>query len=555
MFLQYLDYLSPPITIYYKGGLVHSSIVSGIVSIISVIIIINLGVYFSLDLINRTNPNAFYYNVYVPDAGIFEFNSSSLFHFLNIAQIYRGKFYYQNIDFTVFNIIGVQATFDSYMDALNSERFSSLSHWIYGNCRKDVHGKEVEKLITYEFFEQSLCINRYYNGDEQKYYDIGEVNFKYPTIAYGTFNEKNKIYNIIAHKCHSKLIGRILGDNSQCKNNADIGKIFDLNQTNIINLYFINNNINVLNYHNAFIKFFYRVEAIIRKGKYTYNDININPVNVKTYDGLATEQINNEVSYIFDRNDASISDTDDKEEFFVEYTFFLKNMMYYYERVYKKLQDVISDIGGFCQIINILAVVLNKIYNNYIILNDTDKLLNSLIKKEKNKHIKDSKHYQSKKESKKKCNSDIIRNVNSSKKKDSFINEKEKNNKRKNQINKGIYMADDASKNNLKDLNQNTFELQPNSKKTKNEKTLVKMVNNESVKEDKNFWHYLLYIFSFKKRKNLYFKFYEEFRIKIISEEHFMRNHLNIYNLLKATEKKRISKQNSYHLKNLVNIL
>ena len=75
MFVQYLDYLSPPIGIYYKGSLTHPSIVSGILSIISIKITIIPGVYFSIDLIKRKNPNTFYYISYVPDAGTFEFNS------------------------------------------------------------------------------------------------------------------------------------------------------------------------------------------------------------------------------------------------------------------------------------------------------------------------------------------------------------------------------------------------------------------------------------------------------------------------------------------------
>jgi len=48
MIIKELDYLSPPITFYYKGFLAHSSIISGIFSIISFIIIIALAVYFSL---------------------------------------------------------------------------------------------------------------------------------------------------------------------------------------------------------------------------------------------------------------------------------------------------------------------------------------------------------------------------------------------------------------------------------------------------------------------------------------------------------------------------
>ena len=41
----------------------------------------------------------------------------------------------------------------------------------------------------------------------------------------------------------------------------------------------------------------------------------------------------------------------------------------------------------------------------------------------------------------------------------------------------------------------------------------------------------------------------------MISEEHIIRNHLNIYNLLKITEKKRKNKINSYHLKDLINLI
>ena len=148
MFIKNLDYLSPPITIYYKGDLTHSSIISGILSIISVLIIIILGVYFSIFFIKRTNLNAFYYNCYVPNAGFFEFNSSSLFHFINIMWVKRAEYIFQNIDFTVINIIGIEVTFESYMEALNSGRLSNFNHWIYGNCHKDIHGKGVEKLIT-----------------------------------------------------------------------------------------------------------------------------------------------------------------------------------------------------------------------------------------------------------------------------------------------------------------------------------------------------------------------------------------------------------------------
>ena len=69
-----------------------------------------------------------------------------------------------------------------------------------------------------------------------------------------------------------------------------------------------------------------------------------------------------------------------------------------------------------------------------------------------------------------------------------------------------------------------------------------------------NFWNYFCYSITLKK-KNRFFYFYENFRIKIMSEEHLIRNHLNIFNLLKVTDKKMNLRRNSYHLKELLKAL
>ena len=87
MILKELDFLSPQITLYHKGFLSHSSVISGIISIISIIIIILLGVYYSLDLINRENPKIFFFNRFVEDSGIFPLNSSSIFHYIIKKQL------------------------------------------------------------------------------------------------------------------------------------------------------------------------------------------------------------------------------------------------------------------------------------------------------------------------------------------------------------------------------------------------------------------------------------------------------------------------------------
>ena len=70
MFLRKLDFLSPTITFYYKGFLSHSSIISGILSILSFILIIVTAGYFSLELIEKKDPKSYYFNRFTNDSGI-----------------------------------------------------------------------------------------------------------------------------------------------------------------------------------------------------------------------------------------------------------------------------------------------------------------------------------------------------------------------------------------------------------------------------------------------------------------------------------------------------
>ena len=97
-----------------------------------------------------------------------------------------------------------------------------------------------------------------------------------------------------------------------------------------------------------------------------------------------------------------------------------------------------------------------------------------------------------------------------------------------------------------------------NKKKKKNKQLgnndIEKLENLAKAKMEHNFWSYLKYRFpDNNQRQN--FEIYEKFRTKILSEEHFVRNHLNIYNLLKVTEKKRLSRKSTFHLKKVINMI
>jgi len=53
MIFKKIDFISPEITLFHKGSLSHSSIISGILSLISCSIIIIISVYYFLSLIYR----------------------------------------------------------------------------------------------------------------------------------------------------------------------------------------------------------------------------------------------------------------------------------------------------------------------------------------------------------------------------------------------------------------------------------------------------------------------------------------------------------------------
>ncbi len=536
MFIKYLDYLSPPITFYYHSFLSHTSIISGILSIISFILIIILAIYFSLDLIQRKDPNSFYFNSFEEDAGIFQLNSYSLFHFISIATISEG-YINGGIDFTNFRIVGYENYFENY---LNLGNISFFDHWLYGKCNNETDTKNISHLINYDFFENSACIKKYFSSEEQKYYDIDDEKFRWPEIAHGTMNENLKLYSIYLESCKEETVNLILGEEYHCKSDSEIDESFK--NLRIVNFYFINNYINVLNYDNPNIKFFLRIETGMYQDQYTLNHLNFNPAKIKTHNGLILDNVKEEVSFVYERNDVKV-EKNNGNNIYMGYCFWLKNTMNFYERNYKRIQDIISSIGGIYQIISIIFVYINKLYNNYIILNDTKHLLNNSIHQEKNIHKKNRIH-------------NSVNNVNN------IINEKAKienselnkekeykkynNKKRENEQNKirsNSYLNKTSksgySNCNLKldnDLNDKDYK------------------NNDKTKKDKNFFDFIKYILKCNKNDN-YFYIYDNFRIKILSEEHLIRNHLNIYNLLKINDKKRNFRRNSYQLKDLIKLV
>ena len=212
--------------------------------------------------------------------------------------------------------------------------------------------------------------------------------------------------------------------------------------------------------------------------------------------------------------------------------------MNYNERSYKRIQDVTSSIGGIYQFIMVVSICVNSLFNNYIILSDTETLLNKSIYRAKtfNTNKLESLKRKLKEETKKE-------DINQPNNKRKVITEKPLN---KSEVNKN------STSNNF----MNSYEhIDINKIKIENE------INKESQRisfikkrKEKNFCNFLLYKISCRKTDNI-FQIYHDFRIKMISEEHLIKNHLDIYNLLRVTEKRRKHRRNSYELKELINLI
>ena len=87
-----------------------------------------------------------------------------------------------------------------------------------------------------------------------------------------------------------------------------------------------------------------------------------------------------------------------------------------------------------------------------------------------------------------------------------------------------------------------------------NSKLKLKEIITFKSKHKKLFMNYLFFILTCKKN-NRYFQIYENLRIKLLSEQHLIRNHLNIYTLLKVTKSKRLSRKHSYHFNDLFQLI
>ena len=295
----------------------------------------------------------------------------------------------------------------------------------------------------------------------------------------------------------------------------------------IINFNFIDEYIDLQDYNNPIKKYFYIIKNKIEKEIYAFNQLIFNPTLLRTNDGILIDKIKEEISYSFNRNEL-YSIYNNNNGYYMVYYFWLINRLNYCERSYNKLQDLISDIGGTYEVIISLFIVINKIFNYYAILCDTEELLSQCpchIKEIlKNEKMKIKKFNQKKNKNLKELDpkqKEILNKENNYFCSKSNEQELDKKDKKKMQsssknINNCTFIIEDEFKYENSEIINN-----------KDSKKNFKSNNTINYKEKIKFYKYLLYKITFGKKNNK-IKLLENFRTNIISVENIINNYLSV---------------------------
>ena len=522
MFLKEFDFLSPPITLFYKGFSSHSSITSGILTIITLAIIIFLSIIQLKKIFKRNDeiPLSTSFTYFAEDVGTISLNSSSLFHFISIENLDNKE--KEDFDFTYFNIIGFEYSISDY----ENNNFNNYDHWLYGFCNNESDIKGNEDITKINYFLKSACIRKYFNSKTQTYYDTYDPNFKWPSSSHGIFNQKNQFYSIIAKPCNQIILNTLFNGEKTCKNIINNSVVSSL----AIYINFIDHYIDVLKYEKPIGKYFYRIESKLDGESFFVNQLIFNPSLIRSNKGYFMKSSENEFSLIFERNDYLTYKNNNG--IFVAYVFYLNNKVNFYERSYQTIQDCLSNIGGTINIITFIMALINDFVHSYTTLSDLNDLLNKFSIsiediKFTNKTNKINKKL--KKLEKIKKNSNILSKQISS---DNIIKEE------KIQANQGKKETEEKEPIDNKSINSEKTEVNEDQINANPDTKENLDIDKEKQKESNvfNFFDFFIYKITFGKKKSN-FEIYEDFRKQLISVENLFQNYLKINNLL-INEKK-----------------
>ena len=516
---SYLDLISPKITLFYKNSLVHTSLCSIILSFIYVILLIIFTIIISLDFILHKNPTTIFFRRYVENAGFFPLNSSSIFHFISFGL--------NNYNEKAFSIIGVNHKREDLIKISNETLFD---HWIYGLCEENnINDKIIYISDLDNYYNNCFCIKQFYDSSNKKIYNINEEGFKNSFLQYGASNPNEIFYGLYIKRCQNNTIF----NNNTCYNNSIIDDLL-ISSFNY-SIYFLDQNINIENYHNPLNNFFHKINNDFNLVSYTLNVLNFHPLIIESYTGIIFDKKKVINTYVYESNEKLVYDKSENDfDIFGSFYFSMQNMEDVYERKYKLLQDITGSIAGISRIISIIITIINYYFSQFSIYNDLINDINS-------KYI------------------DLGEKLKSSKtlKMNLFMKNKDEENisnsfhhlKQNNFIQSNNKIHNEDFNNYLKEINIiNKKKTQKNNINNSIDNTFFNFNRiNINHKNNHSFCYFICNLFSFKKKKNkIFIKKTLKFRIKTISEESIF----SIYYFIESFKKLIYTNDNKFNKEN-----
>ena len=532
-FIKSIDFLKPKVNLGHKGDLFNYSVFSGIVSICYIIIVIASIVYFAKPLVKREKPTTNIYDAFTNENYTFALNSSYFGHFITLL---NNSYEFPDFNFfEYFQIIGGLFALEEYEYYKAYGKIVENDHWVYGPCDDSDYSIKDETIHSY--FEFSFCIKKYYDSRKKVYYDKKDSNFKYPILASkrDSSDENVNHFCIIMEKCEQSILDIMAGEGHQCKNESEIEDFIDEQGIKII-FSFLEYDINLYDYSNPESSFWETISTNLNSFNYlSAMKVKINPVIIKTFKGVIFNKVDKKLLYDFFDDEIFTLPKGSQNSYIYGNIFIEFNKkMRFYERRYKKLQDIISQIGGFLKISSSIAHFIVKYFNELKVLGDIRDLISHYYIKENKKKLKDSNNMNETKE--------ILQN--DKEMKDISVTEENKKNLLTNntinneikEIKKDINININNEMNRDHNYNEkNIGNIPKDSIQTKiNENEVNEELEEKSIftEENKqfNFFSYVAHKYTLKKTFKKY-KIYNDFISKVFSDEQMIKNHLVLYNL------------------------
>ena len=363
MLLHKIDFISPSISLFFDGKRTHTSKISGLIVIIMVLGCLSYTFILLNEVFNHSNVISLIYKKFEFEAGFYQMNTTQLFHFFQIFSSEEGG-YFDKYDS---KFIRIYLTY--VRNNIDQSQLNKYDHWVFEECREGIENNDLSQELFENIFNftNAACIRYYFNSKNKKYYSLEEKEFIWPHLEHGISRRDNIFLTSLIEKCsNDSILTKILGNCAPEESiNEYVQKYFGFY------MYFLDISIDPTNYENPFQTYFQIISSGMGNSKtFVENYIHFAPVRMRTKVGEIFGNYHEENTFFFDFNRKGTADSYNRV--LLKTYYLMQNNFNIYERRYKGIFDILSSIGGAIQLLFFGCSLINSIYNEYIVIMDTN---------------------------------------------------------------------------------------------------------------------------------------------------------------------------------------